>query len=293
MDLANALQTVRSAFALGLRPDPLLTVSEWADRYRMLTQKASAEPGRWRTSRTPYLREIMDCLSPRSKVESVVFMKGAQVGGTECGNNWIGYIVDHAPGPMMIVQASLDLAKLFSKQRLKTLFEETPQISDKIKPSRERDSGNTQLMKEFDGGFMKIGGANSAASLRSMPVRYLFADEVDGYPGDVEGEGDPLILAEKRTATFARRKKLFVSTPTIEGRSRISSLYSQTDRRRYFLPCPHCGAMQWLKWAQMRFDTIDKGNRKEAANVRYVCEASGCEKEIREQHKTKMLARGE
>ena len=85
-----------TAFHAGLRPDPLLTVSEWADRYRMLSQTASAEPGRWRTERTPYLREIMDSLSPTSGVEKVVFMKGAQVGGTEAGNNWIGYVIDQA-----------------------------------------------------------------------------------------------------------------------------------------------------------------------------------------------------
>jgi phage terminase large subunit GpA-like protein len=288
----EAASLIAEAFSAGVRPDPLLSVSEWADEFRMLSQKASAEPGRWRTSRTPYLKEIMDCLSPRSKVETVVFMKGAQVGGTECGNNWIGYIIDHAPGPALVVMPILDLAKAFSKQRLKTLIEESPKIRGKVKESRERDSGNTQLMKEFQGGFLKLAGANSAASLRSMPVRYLLCDEVDAYPGDVEGEGDPLILAEKRTGTFARKKKYFVSTPTIEGRSRIASLYAQTDRRRYWVPCPHCAAFQWLKWDQVRFDKIDRGNgQREATNVRYICES--CEKEIREHHKTGMLAKGE
>jgi len=59
-------------------------------KYRTLSQCASAEPGPWSADRTPYLGEIMDCLSPASPVERTLFMKGAQIGGTECGNNWIG-----------------------------------------------------------------------------------------------------------------------------------------------------------------------------------------------------------
>src|SRR5215207_9768453 len=93
-------QEIERAWREGLTPDPLLTVSEWSDRHRMLSSKASAEPGRWRTSRTPYLQEIMDSLSPTSPVERVVFMKGVQIGATECGCCWIGYVIHHAPGPM-------------------------------------------------------------------------------------------------------------------------------------------------------------------------------------------------
>ena len=98
-------------FFAGLRPDTRLTVSEWADNYRILPMKSAKEAGKWRTARTPYLKEVMDCLSPSSQVEKVVFMKGAQVGGTECGNNWLGYVVHHTPGPMMYVLPTLDMAK--------------------------------------------------------------------------------------------------------------------------------------------------------------------------------------
>ena len=97
----EAAQVYGTAFAQGLRPESRFTVSEWADQYRLLSQRASAEAGRWRTARTPYLREIMDALSSSSPYERVVFMKGAQIGGTECGNNWLGYIIHHAPGPVM------------------------------------------------------------------------------------------------------------------------------------------------------------------------------------------------
>lgn len=269
----------------GMRPDPMFTVSEWADRHRMLSSRGSAEPGRWRTERTPYLAEVMDVLSPSHPAQMVVFMKGSQVGGTECGNNWIGYVVHHSPGPMLAVQPTTDLAKRFSDQRLKSLIEDTPVLRDRIAPARARDSGNRQSSKEFPGGVLVITGANSAVGLRSMPARYLFLDEVDAYPGDLDEEGDPIDLALVRSRTFgARRKAFLVSTPTIAGRSRIEREYETTDKRRFFLPCPSCGHMQWLRFERLIWD---KGRPE---TVRYVCE--DCEAAIREHSKTAMMAAG-
>lgn len=275
----------RDSFVAGLTPDPDLNVSQWADEYRFLSQKASAEPGRWRTDRTPYLREIMDCLSPHSPIQRVVFQAGAQVGKTETGNNWTGYVIDMAPGPMMLVQPTVDTAKRLSKQRLAPMIEETPRLKAKIADSRSRDSGNTMMVKEFPGGVMVVTGANSAVGLRSMPVRYLFLDEVDGYPADLDGEGDPVQLAERRTTTFARRKVFMCSTPTVKEHSRIEREYLASDQRRFFVPCPHCGEYQWLKWAQIKWDDGDP------TTTHYVCEHNGCV--IEEHHKTDILSRGE
>ena len=275
----------RKSFVAGLTPDPDLNVSQWADEYRMLSQKASAEPGRWRTDRTPYLREIMDCLSPHSPIQRVVFQAGAQVGKTETGNNWTGYVIDMAPGPMMLVQPTVDTAKRLSKQRLAPMIEETPRLKAKIADSRSRDSGNTMMVKEFPGGVMVVTGANSAVGLRSMPVRYLFLDEVDGYPADLDGEGDPVQLAERRTTTFARRKVFMCSTPTVKEHSRIEREYLASDQRRFFIPCPHCGEYQWLKWSQLKWDDGDP------TTAHYVCEHNGCV--VEEHHKTDFLSKGE
>ena len=153
MDYEGAAEIER-AWREGLTPDPLLTVSEWSDRHRMLSSKASAEPGRWRTSRTPYLKAIMDCLSPTSPVERVVFMKAAQLGATEMGSNWIGYVIHHAPGPMMAVWPTVEMAKRNSKQRIDPLIEESSALAELIAPARSRDSGNTILAKEFRGGVL-------------------------------------------------------------------------------------------------------------------------------------------
>jgi phage terminase large subunit GpA-like protein len=276
---------IERAWREGLTPDPLLTVSEWSDRHRMLSSKASAEPGRWRTSRTPYLKAIMDCLSPMSAVERIVFMKAAQLGATEMGNNWIGYVIHHAPGPMMAVSPTVEMAKRNSKQRIDPLIEESPVLAELIAPARSRDAGNTILAKEFRGGVLVMTGANSAVGLRSMPVRYLFLDEVDGYPSDVDGEGDAISLAEARTRTFARRKIFIVSTPTIAGASSIEREFDASDQRRYFLPCPHCAHRQWLRFEQLRWE---KGRPETAA---YVCES--CDEPIQENHKAWMLEHGE
>ena len=284
VDYEGAIEIER-AWREGLTPDPLLTVSEWSDRHRMLSSKASAEPGRWRTSRTPYLKAIMDCLSPTSPVERVVFMKGAQLGATEMGSNWIGYVIHHAPGPMMAVWPTVDMAKRNSKQRIDPLIEEFGVLAELIAPARSRDSGNTILAKEFRGGVLVMTGANSAVALRSMPVRYLFLDEVDGYPVDVEGEGDAISLAEARTRTFARSKIFIVSTPTISGVSSIEREFEASNQCRYFVPCPYCSHRQWLRFEQLRWE------KRQPETAAYVCES--CDVPVAEHHKAWMLEHGE
>lgn len=282
-----ALLPIRQARAEGLRPETQLTVSEWADAHRRLPKKSSAEPGPWRTDRTPYLREIMDCLSTTSDVEEVVFMKAAQIGGSEAMLNALGYIIDHAPGPVILVQPTDTTAKRFSKQRIDPLTTDTPRVARKIAPARERDGGNTMLTKEFPGGQLVITGANSAVGLRSMPAQYALLDEIDGYPVDVDEEGSPIALVEARQRTFVRRKRLKVSTPTIAGRSAIERAYEATDQRRYYVPCPECGAMQPLEFKQLTWTRLG------LPPSRAVYECRACYFPIEEHHKTAMLARGE
>jgi len=275
----------KQAFLEGLRPDPDLTVSEWADQYRMLSNKASAEPGPWRTDRTPYLREIMDCMSSSSTIQKVVFMAGAQLGKTEGINNVVGYMISEAPGPAMFVQPTIEMAKRLSKQRLESLIHETPRLAEKIAPARSRDSGNTLFSKEYPGGILLLTGANSATGLRSAPCRWVLLDEVDAFPHDVDGEGDPCALAERRASTFSRRKIILTSTPTVKDMSRIESEYLASDQRRYFLPCPHCGHMQYLQWKNLQWRDCDP------RTAAYVCESCGTH--IREHYKSEMLRKGE
>ena len=273
-------------FFYGLKPDTRLSVSEWADENRILTAKSSKEAGPWRTSRTPYLKEIMDCLSPMSSVQQVALMKGVQTGGTECGNNFLGYVIDHIPGPMMYVLPTVELAKRTSRQRIAPMIEEMPCLKKKVRDSRSRDSGNTMLSKDFPNGVLILTGANSAAGLRSMPVRYLFLDEIDAYGEDVDGEGEPINLAIKRTSTFSRNKKIFmVSTPNVAGTSKIESAFEEGDQRRYYVPCLSCNHKQTIEWAQIKFDDHDPDT------ARFEC--SKCGHAHYDRDKLKLLSAGE
>ena len=278
-------QIYRQSFLEGLRPDLDLTVSQWSDMYRMLSSKASAEPGPWRTDRTPYLKEIMDCMSANNTTQKVVFMAGAQLGKTEAINNVVGYMIAQAPGPALFVQPTIEMAKRLSKQRLESLINETPCLAERIGPARSRDSGNTMFSKEYPGGILLLTGANSATGLRSAPCRWVLLDEVDAFPSDVDGEGDPCALAERRASTFSRRKIILTSTPTVKDMSRIETEYLASDQRRFFVPCPHCDHKQWLQWKNLQWRD---GDPKTTA---YVCESCGAH--IPEHFKSEMLRKGE
>lgn len=272
-------------FMDGLRPTRIMTVSQWADEHRYLSPTASAEPGRYRTDRTPYLREIQDKLSSHDPCQEVVFMKGAQIGATECGNNWTGYVMDVAPGPMLMVQPTDATVKRNSKIRIAPMIEATPRLRDKVATAKSRDGDNTTFSKSFPGGVLVMTGANSAVGLRSLPARYLMLDEVDGYKADLDGEGSPIELAKARTRTFSKKKILIISTPTVDGASAIQREFITTDQRYYHVPCPHCGSMQVLKFAQLKWEE----GKPETAY--YECEH--CSEHIDERHKGRMLAQGQ
>lgn len=229
----------------------------------------------------------MDSLSSFSPIKEVSVMKGAQVGFSEAGLNWVGYIMDHAPGPTMMIQPTDMMAKRFSNQRLKGLIADSDAVQDRVSVQKSRDSGNTMLLKEFDGGVLVLVGANSAAGLSSMPVQNLILDEPDRYPIDLPGEGDPIKLAEARTRTFARRKIFRISTPTVEGQSQINLAYLEGDQRKYLVPCPFCGVKQEIVWERIKWEN------KDPATVYLECVDEKCKQKIEEYHKPKMLAAGE
>lgn len=287
--IAHDRHHMAGVLARAIAPRPVTTVSGWADAHRILTSKGSGEPGLWRTDRTPYLREIMNALSATSPVQRVIMMFGAQIGKTECALNWIGYVMHHAPAPMLVVVPTLEVRKRWVKQRLDPLLNETPAIRSIFDSRRQRDSSNSEDMKDFPGGILVLGGANSPASLSSMPIRYVVCDEVDRFPWEIGQEGDPLGLIDERTKTFPRRKVLLVSTPTTKGSSRIEAEYLKSDQRQYHVPCPHCHEYQTLRW---RHDNGSYGltHLPATGRVIYTCQHCGCH--IEEHQKTAMLAAG-
>lgn len=238
-----------------LSPPPELTVSQWADRYRKLSQEASSEPGQWNTNRAPYQRGIMDAINDAG-CEEVVIMSSAQVGKTELLLNIIGYYIDYDPSPILCLQPTLEMAQTFSKDRLAPMFRDTPVLRGKVKDARTRDSGNTILHKTFPGGHITMVGANSTAGLASRPIKIVLMDEIDRYPASAGTEGNPIKLAEKRTTTFWNRKKIKVSTPTIKGRSEIEREYLSSSQEEWCVPCPCCGKYQPYEWGRIHFSDV-------------------------------------
>lgn len=245
---------------------PKQTVSQWADVNRKLSSESSAEVGDWNTSRAEYQRGIMDAVSDIDTIELTI-MASAQVGKTEIINNTVGYYIDKDPAPILLLQPSLDVAESWSKDRLDPMLRDTPCLRGKI--SNTKDSGNTVRHKTFPGGHITMAGANSAASLSSRPIRLLLLDEIDRYPFSAGKEGDPVELAIARTKTFWNRKIIKCSTPTIKNASKIEASFEESDKRYFYVPCPHCGRFQRLRFSNVRWEK----DRPETAA--YICRFCG------------------
>lgn len=257
---------------------PDLTVSEWADAYRMLSPEASAEPGKWRTDRAPYQKEIMDAVSD-DRCYKIVIMSSAQVGKSEIILNMIGYHIDYDPAPILYVLPTDAMAVTFSKDRVSPMIRDTPSLKSKVADAKSRDSGNTIFHKKFNGGHLTFIGANTPSQLASRPIRILLADEVDRFPESAGAEGDPLQLAIKRTTTFWNRKIIEVSTPTIKGVSKIDKEYESSSKEHLNVACPHCGEYQTYEWEQLKFE--HESGTREFKVLGYMCRHCGAiEREV-------------
>ena len=278
-------------FIRGLTPNPLLTVSEWADKYRMLPS-SSTEPGKYRTSRCPYLKDPMDCLSEHSPVRQVTAMKCTQIGWTELGNNWLMYIAHIAPGPCLMVLPTVDLARRHSKTKIAPSLARMEFLKDMVRDPSGRRSADSILHKDFPGGFWIFSGSNSPAGARSSSIKYEFFDDIDGFESDIGGEGDPIVLFRKRTDSFAATaKELCVSTPTEEGLSRIEMEFENSDQSEYYVPCPYCHKKQTLEWGGENLSYGIKWTRGDTSTAQYLCKF--CGRLIPEGKKTWMLENGE
>lgn len=271
--------------AEGIKPPPMRNAWQWADSSRILTSISSSEAGPFRSERTPYIREPMEALSHRSDVRTVVVMKGSQLGFTEVCLNWHGHNIIDNPGPMLVIHPTVENAKRWSKQKFKTMIDTTPELRERIKDSRSRDSGNEILIKEFPAGFLAMGGSNSPAGLRGYSARDVTIDDFDGCAADAGGEGAPDELAENRQGTFSDAKTLLISTPTDKGFSNIERAFEQTDQRKFFVPCINCHEYEVIAWAQIKWP--------EGSPLDAYCECLYCGFHLQNFHKNDMLPKGE
>ena len=288
--LASASDVYLEGYCDGLRPIQDINVWQWADKKRQIAGQMAAEPGQYRTSRTPYLREIMEELSPQSDASIIVFMKPTQIGATEVGNNWAFHTIDVNPSPMAMFFPTDTDAINHSKFKFQPSVEETECIRKKLIDNAERGD-KTILSKMFPGGVLAFKGAESSRNYRHLTYKYIHADEIDEWPYDVGGQGDPTELLINRMDTFLQQGgKLYMPcSPTIEGFSRIKHWWNRSDQRYYYVPCPLCGEYQVLVWLQLKYTKDSDYNLD--SEPEYLC--IHCKKKFGEYHKTGMLDAGQ
>lgn len=287
MNFAASLATVYTTLAAASRPRDRLTVSEWADRHRIVTSEQSSIQGEWVTARNPVLSEIMDCLSKHSRVHEIVIKKSSQVGVTEAMVNALAYGMEHNPGPMMVLMPTEQKRDDWKAQKLDPLLRSTPIIAHLIGKMRSRDAAQRKDRIDFPGGSLLLAGGNSPASYDQVSIRDMFMDDLDRFP-EVIGKGhDPVDRGRGRTKSFPHKYRLVLaSTPTLKDASLIDREHANTDQREYHVPCPACGELQTLRWANLQYDKVNNPPRA----AWYEC--AHCGAEIHEHHKAQMLAKG-
>jgi len=238
-------------------PEDILR-SEWAERHRRLSPEASSKAGGlFSFEMFPWQREPMDMIDSPNYGRMVLMWASQVTGKTETINNLIGSQADLDPCPILMIQPTVDLGQMWSKDRCDPMFRDTPRLRNLIKPHKSRDSGNTILHKQFPGGRLTIVGANAPRQLASRPIRIVLCDEIDGYPESAGQEGDPIKLAERRTESFSDAFVVLTSTPLIKGVSRIEREFIASDQRFWNVPCIRCGELHVLQWSQIKWDNDD------------------------------------
>ena len=237
----------------GLKPLPKTSVSQWADNHRMLSSGISAEPGKWKTSRAPYQKDIMNAFTEPG-IRRVVVKSSSQIGKSDMMNNVIGRFAHLDPCAIMMIQPTIDMAQDYSKTRIAPMIRDTKVLNNLFYDVKSRDANNTILSKVFPGGRLIMCGANSPAGLASRPIRILLADEVDRFPDSAGTEGDPVDLAAKRMTTFWNSCMGLFSTPTNEGTSRIDEEYLAGTQEEWQHKCPNCGEYHLLRHIDMTVD---------------------------------------
>lgn len=273
---------VFQAMAAAIRPPRQLSVPEWAAQRRMVSAESGTRyPGEWRHDRAPHLVGIMEALGPEDPAEDIAFVKSAQVGGSEVGLNFFGYVVEQDPGPVMIVLPSHDEASKYVRTKLQPTIDESPTLRSRVLEMTTRtERGSTASYKRFRGGFAQVTFAGSSKGLQMLSARYTIGDEVSEWPAEAGERGDPVAQLKARTEIYERdRKRLWVSTPGLLGSCRITADYERSDKRRRYVPCPHCGAFQVLRFERLKWDSEDWPHR-----AWFECAANGCVIEHLDKH---------
>lgn len=288
-EAVRAARALLGALIVALTPAAPLTVSAWAETHREVgAESGSPFPGKWRNDRVPYAAEPMDCLSPEHWSTDVTLRWAAQTAKTEVGLNFAGYNIGHDPAPMLIVLPSIDESLKFVRTKLQPTIDSTPALSERVLDVTSRDEkGSTTSFKRFRGGFAQVTHAGSSKGLQMISVKRTWGDEISEFPLEAGERGDPCAQIVERTNAWSLigAKRLWSATPRLKGSCRISKFYEESDQRKYYVPCPQCGAYQSLEFVRLKW-----ASDKAPHGAYFACAAEGCV--IEHWQKAEMLARG-
>ena len=244
------------------RPRDRLTPSAWAAARRRIVSKDAAEPGPWRHERAPWAVEILDALGADSPYREVVFMKSARVEGTETLLNWAGWITEEEPAPLALCYPTIEDAREYVQEELRPFLLEDETLAAHLLGDEGKDSFRKSTI-QLDHMRLRVVWATSARRLARWTARYLAGDEIDKWPPFVGKDADPISLFRRRNQTYGDRAKLYLtSTPTTPLGAIAREFASCNDRRYFHVPCPRCGTLQRLCWAQVKWPKIEGLDRE-------------------------------
>lgn len=292
------------------------TPSELAEEVRYLPPSNTTLPGPFRFDVCPYMREPLDCLGVENPVREIAFMKGVQLCVTTAllENGVLYNIAEVKTSPVLFATATLDLARTRLEGFIIPMLQQSKLghlIQSSDDQSRQK-TGKTKSRIEFiGGGRMDLIGANSTAGMRSLPIRFLYRDEIDDW--EDTKDGDSIDLTTARTKTFEDNRKIIdISTPRIKGTSKVEKQFLRGDQRHFFIKCLGCGHQQTLSahrrdpeiglygWRHTNPDTgevtgfvwdTDENGLVVLGSVRWLCHY--CGHAHTNDDKTRMLAQGE
>lgn len=279
MTTSETLARVRRNALQALRPPPRLRLSEWIETNVYLPEGVSALPGTVRL--WPFQREIADAIGD-PLIERVTLVKPVRVGFTTLLTGALGAYVANDPAPILCLLPTEADCRDYMVSDIEPIFDASPELAGLIGDGSDETGRNTILSRRFPGGSLKVVAAKAPRNLRRHNVRVLLCDEVDGM--EAGAEGSPILLAERRTLSFADRKIVLGSTPVFEETSHVLRSYAKSDARVFEVPCPDCGTFHEIQWGDIQWP------EGKPAEAHYVCPA--CGSIVEERHKPEMVERG-
>lgn len=277
--------------------------SEWAEENRIMSSDVSSREGRFRFEYTPYLREVLDTLSPDHPARIIAVMKAAQIGfSTGVIENAIGYIISQSPGNILFLTGHADLAGEAMTGKIDQMIESTglrKMIRPNVIKKKNQRTGDTAKSKEFAGGSLVAGSAGNHKLLRQRSVRYGFIDDFDAARKSTKDSGSTTEMIEQRFAAYYDKMKLYyISTPEVKQTSNIEPVYELGDKRKYYVPCPCCGdyiTLEWTfkqdgKYVGITYDVNEDGKLIQGS-VGYTCQS--CNGFFKDNRKQEMILEGE